>query len=165
MWGWDAPVLPSTQTPWLTCWSPESPLSPQGSALALFGDGHLLPATTRAMGREFRGYVRTESPDPVAGWQEGTPEERPLAEELWGLAVAHRAAGKAGNSHGFWRLGTLCPHAGAGSSSFSAGVFLAGGKPRAWGGCRQRCPACSPSCCPGRADAAPEPLHGPSRYW
>lgn len=96
--------------------------------------------------------------------QEGTPEEQPLAEELQGLAVAHGAVGKAGNSRGFWSLGTLCPQAGAGPSSISNGVFLAGGKPRAWGACGQHCPACSPSCCPGRAGAAPEPLHGPSRY-
>lgn len=35
MWGWDAPVLLSTQLPELAGWSPWLPLSPQGSTLAL----------------------------------------------------------------------------------------------------------------------------------
>ena len=120
VWGWDAPV-PGWQA------GPHGPLCPPRLSSCSeghpSGDGHLLPATAGAMGQACRGSIREESPDPGGGGRRGHQR----SSEGWQWPTGLRQG---------WEHGP---------SSISAGVFLAGGKPRAWGACRQHCPACSPA--------------------
>lgn len=80
MWGWNAAVLHSSQLPGLAGWSSWSPLFLQDSALALSS----IPLGMAISSRSHGAGVQDENPDPGWGWQEGTPGEQPLAEELWG---------------------------------------------------------------------------------
>ena len=91
MWGWDAPVLPSTQLPWLAGWSPRSPLSSQGSALAR---SYIHP-----------GMAISCQPQPEPWGRRAGAVSELKALTLWGVAGGDARAtatcrGAAGGGHG-----------------------------------------------------------------